>query len=170
MRFGTATAVLAACTAAGGFSMSPALAAKSPQDFLKAAIQGDNAEIKLGQQAEAHASSNDVRNFGQTLVTDHTTAKKQATAAAGALNITPPDGVTPDADAEYNKLAKMTGNAYDRAFLNYAIEDHRKDIQEFEAQAKSHDKTSNLAQQQLPVLRKHLSIAQSLQARERASR
>jgi len=43
------------------------------------------------------------------------------------------------------------------------IEDHRNDIAKFEAQARSGDpRTAALARRQLPTLRKHLRIAQSL--------
>jgi putative membrane protein len=43
------------------------------------------------------------------------------------------------------------------------IHDHQKDISDFEKQARSGDRqTAALARAQLPVLRKHLRIAQSL--------
>jgi hypothetical protein len=45
------------------------------------------------------------------------------------------------------------------------IKDHREDIAKFEAQTRNGDReTARLARMQLPVLRKHLRIAESLRA------
>jgi putative membrane protein len=42
--------------------------------------------------------------------------------------------------------------------------DHQKDVKEFEEEAKAgHAETSSLAMTQLPTLRKHLAIAETLQ-------
>lgn len=148
--------MLCVATAAG--------AAKSSSEFLTDAIKGDNSEIKLGKLAEAKGNSDGVRNLGQTLVSDHTKAKQDVSSAATALGITPTDDAAPAALAEYTKLNGMSGAAFDHEFVSYMISDHKKDIAEFEAQAKGSDKTGTLAQQQLPTLKKHLQIAQSLQS------
>jgi putative membrane protein len=57
----------------------------------------------------------------------------------------------------------MSGAEFDSEFVQYMVTDHRKDIQEFEAQANSSAKTRSLAAQQLPALRKHLEMALSLE-------
>jgi len=64
----------------------------------------------------------------------------------------------------------MSGVAFDREFVSYMVEDHRKDIADFKKEA-SNDKgpADRLAQKQLPTLEKHLKIAQSLSS-ERLSR
>jgi putative membrane protein len=142
--------------------VSPALAA-SDQQFISDAIKGDNSEIMLGKLAVQKASSTGVKRFGQTLVTDHSKAKTQAGAVAKRLGITPPDGPMDQAQAEYNKLSAMSGTAFDNEFVNYMVQDHQKDIGEFEDQAKSGDRTTAaLAKRQLPTLEKHLKMATSL--------
>ena len=71
----------------------------------------------------------------------------------------------PEARAEYAKLQHLSGRAFDREVRRYMIDDHRKDISEFKEQAQSGDRrTAELARMQLPVLRKHLRIAESLPA------
>jgi putative membrane protein len=69
----------------------------------------------------------------------------------------------PEARAEQSKLMHLRGRAFDREVRRYMINDHQKDIAKFEAQARSGDRqTASLARMQLPVLRKHLRIAESL--------
>ncbi|MGN6517319.1 MAG: DUF4142 domain-containing protein [Rhizomicrobium sp.] len=155
------TAVLCLATAASAASSS---------EFLTDAMKGDNSEIKLGQLAQAKGGSEGVKSFGQMLVTDHTKAKQDVTSAATALGITPTDKAAPEAESEYNKLNKLSGNAFDHEFVAYMIKDHKKDIAKFKAQAKGHDKTATLAQQQLPTLEKHLQTAESLQMQGSAAK
>lgn len=146
-------------------SASASIAAPSPQDFIKQAIQGDNSEIALGQLAQQKAGSQQVKDFGQTLVTDHTQAKEQAASVAKQLNVTPPDGMMQDAQDEQNKLSKMSGNDFDKEFATFMVMDHQKDIQQFQEEANANSgPASDLAKQQLPVLQKHLKMAKSLSA------
>ena len=72
-------------------SATNAFAAKNPTEFITDAIQGDNSEILLGQMAEEKGGSQQVKDFGKTLVADHSTAKEEASTVAKALGVTPPD-------------------------------------------------------------------------------
>ena len=144
---------------------SDAFAAKSPQDFLQDAIQGDNSEIMLGQLATQKSSNPRVQQYGQTLVADHSEAKQQASDVAKSLGVTPPDHPMTEAQDEQTKLSKLSGAAFDRDFLDGMVKDHEKAIKEFEDQAKANQgPTSDLAAKQLPVLQKHLKMAQEILA------
>ena len=140
--------------------------AKSPDAFIKDAIKGDNSEIALGNLAAEQASSQDVKDFGQTLATDHGKAKNEAVSVAQQLNVEPPDGIMDEAKEEMDKLKGMSGDAFDKEFVSYMVKDHKKDIAEFQDQADSASgPTAGMAAKQLPTLKKHLEIAQSLQSK-----
>ena len=142
---------------------SSAAIAAPPAKFLNDAIQGDNSEIHLGHLISQHGSSQDVRSFGDTLVSDHTQARTQAAGVASQLGVHATDSIAPEARREYAKLQHMHGAAFDREVKRYMIHDHHMDIAAFEAQAHGSNKpTADLARSQLPTLRKHLHIAQSL--------
>jgi putative membrane protein len=66
--------------------------------------------------------------------------------------------------AEYARLGRMCGRAFDREFARYMTEDHSKDIAEFEKELASGDPADvrALARQTLPDLRRHLETARSL--------
>lgn len=144
---------------------SNAFAAKSPQDFIKDAIQGDNSEIMLGEFVQQKASNAQVRQFGQTLVTDHSKAKDEASAVAKTLGVTPPTDASAEAKEEQAKLSKLSGADFDKEFTNFMVTDHQKDIQEFSDQTKAAaGPTSDLASKQLPALQQHLGMATTLAA------
>jgi putative membrane protein len=136
--------------------------AKSDKAFLKDAIQGNLGEVSLGQLAQKNGNSEGVRSFGQMLVQDHSASNQKATALAKKEGVTPPTEPKPEAKAEQDKLSKLSGDAFDKEFVNYMVKDHQKDIEEFEKQAKGSDEVASFAKDTLPTLQKHLQTAQSL--------
>jgi putative membrane protein len=69
--------------------------------------------------------------------------------------------------ADMAKLSKLSGAEFDREWLRTQIEDHKTEIELFQAQATQQGKQTPLnkfAQAQLPILQGHLQHAQSLQA------
>jgi putative membrane protein len=137
--------------------------AENPKTFIQAAIQGDNAEIQLGQLAEQKGESKAVRDYGQMLVSDHTKARDEAMDVARSLSVAPPNGAMAKAQREYRRLDRLVGRDFDREFAQYMINDHREDIADFEAQASARDpNVSRMAKNQLPTLHKHLQAAESL--------
>ena len=83
--------------ALAGALMASASWAADDATFLKEAIQGSIAEVKMGQLAQQNGGSEEVRAFGSTLVTDHSTSMDQATALAESVEAPVPDQPAPDA-------------------------------------------------------------------------
>jgi putative membrane protein len=157
---------IAAMAALAALALATAARADSASDFLMTAAKGDNAEIMMGKLAQQKAQSADVKKFGQTLVTDHTKAKNEVATLATSMSVSMPSDVKPDAQQAYDKLAQTNGAEFDRMFVSHMIEDHQKDIAAFTKEASAKDgKVSSLAAKQLPTLKKHLAIAQSLQGK-----
>ncbi len=145
----------------------PVFAADGSEGFIRTAIQGDIAEINAGQLAEQDGATAGVRKFGATLVKDHTKAASEAVAVAKGLKVTPPTEPTAEARDDYEKLAALSGKSFDRAFIQAMVEDHRQAIDAFKEEATAQDgKASTMAKSQLPVLEKHLRMAEALQKEE----
>lgn len=155
-----ATAALASMLAA-----PLALAADTkPAAFLQKAIQGNLAEIKVGQLAQQKGASEGVRHFGTVLEQDHSKANSQAMTAASAMGVTPPAEPSHKEQAEYRHLASLSGSQFDRAFVKAMVKDHKKDIAEYKKEAAaSNSQAASYAQQILPNLQKHLQLAESLE-------
>jgi putative membrane protein len=146
--------------------MAAAAFAGPDQTFLKKALEGDNSEVALGQLAEQHGSSPAVRDFGRMLHDDHAAAKAKALPVAQEHGVQDTAEMAPEAKAEAQKLERLSGPAFDREFARYMVSDHRKDIADFQEEARRGDRaTAALARESLPDLRKHLKTAQQLAAR-----
>src|SRR5690348_4668482 len=62
------------------------------QQFVDFAAQTDMMEANLGQLASAQASAENVKDYAQTLVTDHTDDYTQLSTVAGKGNLEIPKG------------------------------------------------------------------------------
>jgi putative membrane protein len=140
-----------------------AATAAPPAVFLEDAIRGNFSEVTLGRMIENRGASAEVRRFGAMLVRDHGKGLMEAQQIASRRHLEIPATLTPEARSEERKLRRLSGRAFDREVRRYMIEDHRKDIAKFEAQARSGDRaTSRYAAATVPVMRHHLATARSL--------
>ena len=138
--------------------------AQADQKFIKEAIEGNLAEVQMGQLAQKNGASQGVKDFGQMLATDHSQANTKATSVASSLKVTPPAEPNAKQKKEYDKMSKLNGAAFDRAFATHMVADHKKDIAAFKKASKSKNATvAGFASETLPTLQKHLETAQSLQ-------
>jgi len=160
---------------AGGIAMTagaglPAYAATTgkasshDKAFLTKAMQGDMAEIQMGKLAEQKGNNQQVKQFGQTLVSDHSNNLDKAKQLANTMGMTPPAQPSTKDQNEYTKLSKLSGAAFDSQFARHMVADHEKDIAEFKKEVKMSGPAQQFAQETLPTLQKHLKIAQSLAA------
>lgn len=122
------------------------------------------AEVELGRLATEKAQSDDVKKFGQRMVDDHTKANDQLKQIAAQKNVTLPSDVGSKNRAEIDRLSKLSGADFDRAYMRMMVRDHRKDVSEFQKEANSGKDSDikNFASSTLPTLQDHLKEAQSI--------
>jgi putative membrane protein len=135
---------------------------KASETFLKNAIEGNFAEVSLGDLAQKNGQSADVKSFGQMLSTDHAVANQKALDAAKSMGMNPPTGPNAKQKADYDKMSKMSGAAFDKVFAAHMVADHQKDIAVYKKATKIKDAASEYAAGQLDTLQKHLDTARSL--------
>ena len=130
--------------------------------FVTKATQGGMAEIELGRLAQQQASNEKVKQFGRQMETDHSVANDQLTSLATSKGMTIPKSVDPQSQATKGRLSKLSGAAFDRAYLQDMVQDHEQDIAEFQKEASSgtDPDIKNFASQTLPTLQHHLQMAQ----------
>jgi putative membrane protein len=134
------------------------------KEFLTEAIEGNLAEVQMGQLAQKLASTTGVRAFGQMLERDHTVANQKARAAATAMQIKPPTQPNSKQAADYERLSKLLGTEFDEQFAEHMVMDHKEDIQKYEKAAAMNNPAGAYAKEALPTLRKHEQNAESLKA------
>jgi putative membrane protein len=161
---------LVAAAVLQGLVMTASAADTASQKFIKEAIEGNLAEVQMGQLAQKKGQSEGTRSFGKMLVDDHSAANEKAKTVAGQIGVTPPTEPNTKQKAMYEKMSKMSDSTFDREFAKEMVQDHKKDISEFEKEAKKkNDPAASFANETLPTLRKHLETAQSLTKEHTAS-
>lgn len=148
---------------------APATFAKSttaPSDntFAKDAAMGNVAEIKLGQLAEQKGATEQVKDFGKRMVQDHTKIDDNLKSATSDEKIQLPDQMSAKDQAMYDRLSKLSGTAFDKAYARDMVNEHEADISTFKHEASDGTNASikNFASQSLPTLQEHLKLAQQM--------
>ena len=131
------------------------------QKFANEAAQGGMAEVKLGQLAQEKASSDAVKSFGKRMVDDHSKAGDKLKDAASKENITLPTDISAKDQATYDRLSKLDGAAFDKAYMKDMVSDHQKDVAAFQKEANGgkNDSLKSFASETLPTLQDHLKQA-----------
>ena len=132
--------------------------------FAKEAAQGGMAEVKLGQLAQEKGSSNSVKSFGKRMVDDHSKAGDKLREVASRESITLPSDISVKDQATYDRLSKLSGSAFDRAYARDMVKDHETDVAAFqrEANAGKNDSLKSFASESLPTLQDHLKQAKDM--------
>jgi putative membrane protein len=136
----------------------------SDSDFAKEAAQGGMAEVKLGQLAQEKGSSDEVKQFGKKMVDDHSQANDKLKSVASQENVNLPEGLSKKDQATYDKLSKLSGDAFDRAYARDMLKDHQDDIAAFQREARNGRDAGikSFASETLPTLQDHLKMAREM--------
>jgi putative membrane protein len=142
-----------------GLAAAPVFAAD--EAFVTKAAKGGMAEVELGKLAAEKASTDAVKQFGQRMVDDHGKANDELKALAQSKNITLPSEIGPEEKALRDRLVKLSGSAFDQAYMKAMVSDHVKDVNEFRMESKSgkDPEVKAWAAKTLPTLEEHLKMA-----------
>jgi len=143
-------------------SASPSLASADKSFILKAA-EGGMAEVELGRLAAQKGSSEQVKQFGQRMVDDHSKANDQLKQIASSKGVSLPSDLAAKDKRERDRLSKLSGAQFDKAYMDHMVADHKKDVNDFKSEAsKAKDPdVKSFASSTLPTLQEHLQLAQS---------
>jgi putative membrane protein len=135
--------------------------------FASEAAIGGMTEVALGQLAVQKASSADVKQFGQQMVTDHTQANQELMALAKQHGMVLPTTIDAKHQAMVEKMKGLNGAAFDSAYVKEMVQDHEKDVAAFQKQASSGTDPAlkAFAQKYLPILQKHKDMVKALSAK-----
>jgi putative membrane protein len=134
-------------------------------EFMTRAASGGMLEVQLGQQVAQKATTPEVKQFAQQMVTDHTKANAELKALAAQKNITLPTTLGEDQQKVYDEVLAEKGAELDKKYVSAMLTDHQEDIKEYQgAVTQSSDADiKTFAQKNLPVLQMHLGMLQKMQ-------
>jgi putative membrane protein len=149
----------------GGQQQAQGKLSAEDRKFMMEAAQGGMLEVEASRLAMERASSADVKQFAQQLMKDHTDANEKLMQIAQDKGIQLPKQLDAKHQQQLSKLGKLKGKEFDQAYMSeMGHKDHKKDIQAFEKQARQgkDPELRTFAEESLPVLQKHLSMAQKV--------
>jgi putative membrane protein len=134
-----------------------------PQDFMMKASEAGMAEVDLAVLAQQKATDSRVKSYAATLQKDHTAANASLKQIATKQSVTLPTMAPSSATATKSQFEKLSGAAFDRAYVDQMVRDHQQAVELFEQAAKSTNAdVKAFAEKTLPTLREHLQKAQDL--------
>jgi putative membrane protein len=149
---------------ASATSKSSTRSATADAHFAKEAAQGGMAEVKLGKLAQEKGSNDSVKSFGKRMVDDHSKAGDKLKEVASRESITLPTDLSVKDQATYDRLSKLNGAAFDRAYARDMVKDHETDVAAFEREANAgrNGSLKSFASETLPTLQDHLKQAKEM--------
>ena len=92
-------------------------------------VTANQVDIDAGKLAASKASREDVKQFAQQMVTDHTGVNQQATALVTKLQVTPQDNPTSQSlktggEKNVTHLKTLSGAAFDKAYIDQEVTYH----------------------------------------------
>ncbi len=145
---------------------NPDTATKQVDDkkFAKDAAIGGLYEVEAGKVAAEKGGSDAVKKFGQKMVDDHSKANDQLKEILSKENMDVPSALDPKHQSRLDKISKLSGPAFDKAYIKDQLKDHEKDVNDFQAEAQNgHDPNlKQFATTTVPILQEHLSMVKDL--------
>jgi putative membrane protein len=139
----------------------------SDMKFAMEAAVGGMEEVELGRLAAQKGASNEVKQFGQHMVDDHTKANEDLMQVASGKGWTLPTALDAKHQADVQKLSAMSGEAFDREYVKMMVKDHKNDVGEFQKESMrgADADVKSFATRTLPTLQEHLQMIQRIDAK-----
>ena len=135
------------------------------QAFVSKALQGGVAEVQLGQLAQQKSQSNDVKQFAQKMVSDHSQmGEKWFKPVAKQMGVSEPKGPSKKDKKLIEKLQGLSGQQFDTEYIQAMVKDHQEDLKDFknEAQMAQDPNVKQIAQQGSTIIQQHLQLIQQI--------
>jgi putative membrane protein len=134
------------------------------QTFVRSVMESDAVEVQLGQLAQQKSQSDDVKEFGQSMVQNRKRLDDQLVPIAKQLDVNQPKGPSKKDKELIAKLETLSGTQFDEEYIKAVVKGHQKDVKDFQSEAQSaHDpNVQQAAKADAPVLEQHLQVIQKI--------
>ena len=133
-------------------------------NFWAEIARGNLAEIEASNLALQRAQSEQVKQFAQQMVTDHTAAGTELQTLAASKNVTLPTAVSAGHRTSIDRMGARTGNDFDRDYMRMMVNDHERMVRllQRESERNADADVKAFAAKHLPIVQGHLATARSL--------
>jgi putative membrane protein len=144
---------------------SPGQLSSSDYKFAREAAVGGMFEVNLGHIAAQNSQNPAVQQFGDQMVKDHGSAGQELQQIASNKGATLPTALPAKKQKEVDRLAQLSGAAFDKAYIACMVKAHKADAKLF-TKASDDVKDPDLkgfAARTLGMVQSHLKMAQDLE-------
>jgi putative membrane protein len=138
----------------GGMNAGPG----ADKAFVKKALEGNMAEIQMGQLALEKSQDDQVKQFAQRMVDDHGKMLDQMKPVAEQMGVKVPAGPSKGQMKSMDKMKALSGDAFDQAYIKDMVKDHKGDDNDFkmEAQSTQNPQLKQMVMQSDQIIESHL--------------
>jgi putative membrane protein len=140
----------------------------SAEQFIMMAAMGDRFEIESSELALENAKSEDVKEFAQQMIADHTANTKNLmqTVEGNGGEMTAPKSLDEQHQAMMDKLKAASDDNFDAAYIDAQVMSHQQSVALFSSYAENGDNETlkAFAQKQLPIIQMHYEHVQKMDA------
>ena len=135
--------------------------------FVHDAAMGGMLQVQLGKIAQDKAQSQDVKDFGARMVTDHTGVNTALKQLADKKGIMVPDKLDAKHEKIVDKLSKLSGADFDKEYMKLMVKGHKSDVAAFKKASKDlkDPDLKDFAAKTLPAYEEHLKMAKETSAK-----
>ena len=158
------TGVMAQDNMGSSDKMSMKMKANADSKFMMTLATGGMNEIGLSQTALSKSTNDDVKQYAQKMIDDHTMAGDELKSLAESKNVTLPMAMDSKHMALNQKLSAMSGSSFDMDYLKAMVSDHEKTVALLQKEASSGKDADAkaFASKLLPTVQGHLEMAKSM--------
>ena len=137
----------------------------SDESFVKKAAEDHVTELELAKLAQVKGSNEAVMDFSKRIVDDHARTKPDLETAAAKVKVEVPTEVTRGGKKSLDKLAKLSGPDFDRAYAKLMLNEQKDRVQYFTqaAQSGTVPEVKAFAVKTLPTVQQHQKMAEELE-------
>ncbi len=130
--------------------------------FMVAAADIALFECQLAELAQSNAASQEVKQLSRKIMDDHIISNIALGALAERKNITIPPVMSERYKIKYDSLSKINGPEFDKIYLGYMREDHKKELRKFQDEIDfgNDNDIKKWANRALVLLQNHADIAE----------
>ena len=134
--------------------------------MMTAATSGMN-EVALSNTAVSKSTNEEVKQFAQKMIDDHTAAGDELKTLASGKSVMLPAEADAKHMAANTKLQTLSGNDFDMEYIKWMVKDHEKAVALFtkESTGGKDEEAKAWAAKTLPTLQGHLDMAKSMMAK-----
>jgi putative membrane protein len=147
-----------------GDTMGDAQNRQMDRRFLGQVTQASLLNVAMGKLAVEKSSNDAVKEFGKKMVTDHERGLAIFKKVATKDGVTVEERLDSKHQERLDKLAKLSGPEFDRAYMKDQLKAHQRMVSYFQSEADNSTESTatKMANNMLPAVQRHLSDAKEL--------